>query len=322
MKAEIGAARSAIEGSRSVVVVGHIRPDGDAIGSVLGLTLSLRLAGKQAIPVLSDGIPARFRFLPGAAEVMTELPENYDLALAVDCSDLVRTGLEETWGEGEPHINIDHHPTNTSFAGINLVDPASAATCQMLCQYSEPLGLTIDQQVATNYLAGVVTDTLGFRTSNVTSDTLQIAARLVDYGAPLSDLYHRTLSDRTFEAARYWGQGLKNLNRLGGIVWASLSLEDRKLSKYSGWDDADLINLLTTIEDARVSIVFVEQPGGKIKISWRSEPGVNVSEVAKTFGGGGHAQASGAMVTGGLADVTTQVLEATQTLLSAHGDTQ
>lgn len=320
VRAELAAARLAVEEARSIVVVGHIRPDGDAIGSVLGLTLSLRLGGKQAVPVLVDGIPASFRFLPGASEVITELPAEYDLSLVVDCSDLGRTGLEEKWGENEPHINVDHHPTNSSFAGINLVEPKSAATSQMLCTYSEPLGLRIDQQVATNYLAGVVTDTLGFRTSSVTSETLQIAARLVDYGAPLSELYHRTLSNRSFEAARYWGQGLKDLNRLGGIVWASLSLEDREQSKYSGWDDADLINLLTTIDEARVSIVFVEQPGGKIKISWRSEPGVNVAEVAKTFGGGGHTQASGAMVTGGIADVTTHVLEATQALLNADGD--
>jgi phosphoesterase RecJ-like protein len=103
-------------------------------------------------------------------------------------------------------------------------------------------------------------------------------------------------------------------------VWTSLSLEDRELSKYPGWDDADLINLLTTIEEARVSIVFVEQPGGKVKISWRSEPSVNVAEVAKIFGGGGHTQASGAMVAGGLADVTTHVLEATRALLNANGD--
>lgn len=319
VRTEIAAARSAIEGSESVVVVGHIRPDGDAIGSVLGLTLSLRLAGKQAVPILTDGVPARFRFLPGASEVQTELPAASTLSIAVDCSDLGRTGLEAQWGENGPHINIDHHPTNTSFAEINLVEPQSAATSQMLCAYSELLGLEIDTQVATNYLAGVVTDTLGFRTSNVTSATLQIAASLVDYGASLSDLYHRTLSIRSFESARYWGEGLKNLNREGGVVWTSLSLEDREQSQYSGWDDADLINLLTTIEDARVSIVFVEQPGGKIKISWRSEPSVNVAEVAKAFGGGGHTQASGAMVAGGLNDVTTDVLEATRALLNADG---
>jgi phosphoesterase RecJ-like protein len=282
----------------------------------------LRLAGKKAISVLTDGVPARFRFLPGASEVLTELPAEYDLSIVLDCSDLERTGLEGKWGENEPHINVDHHPTNNSFAGINLVDPQAAATSQILAAYAQELGLEIDQAVATNYLAGVVTDTLGFRTSSVTSVTLQIAARLVDYGAPLADLYHRTLNSKTFEAVRYWGEGLKNLSHEGGIVWATLSLENREQSQYSGWDDADLINLLTTIEEARVSIVFVQQPRGKIKISWRSEPGVNVAEVAKTFGGGGHSQASGAMVSGGLEDVTTQVLEVTKALLNADGDSE
>jgi phosphoesterase RecJ-like protein len=317
---EVAAIRAAFESASSFVVVGHVRPDGDAVGAVLGLTHSLKLIGKKVLPVIADGVPARFRFLPGASDVQSRLAEDFDLAVALDCSDLGRTGFETEWQNGKPDINIDHHPTNTNFANLNLVDPQAAATSEMLCSHAEQLGLKIDQQVATNYLAGLVTDTLGFRTSNVTSATLHNAARLVDYGAPLAELYHRTLSKRTFASARYWGEGLKKLTRDGSIIWTALSLEARDQSDYPGWDDADLINLLTTIDEARVSIVFVEQPGGKIKVSWRSEPGVNVAEVAATFGGGGHAQASGAMVTGGLSDVTSNVLEATQALLSANGD--
>jgi phosphoesterase RecJ-like protein len=128
------------------------------------------------------------------------------------------------------------------------------------------------------------------------------------------------LSHRSYASARYWGEGLKKLKRDGTIVWTTLSLEDRDQTQYPGWDDADLINMLTTIEDVRVSIVFVEQPEGKIKISWRSDPGVNVADLAKAFGGGGHAQASGAMVIGRLAEVTSDVLETTRELLAAIGD--
>lgn len=320
MRPEVTAARTVLEGASTIVVLGHIRPDGDAIGAVLGLTLSLRLAGKDVIPILADGVPARFRFLPCTSDVQSELPGRYDLSITVDCSDLERTGFADEFQSKKPGINVDHHPTNTYFAEINLIDPQASATSEMLFTLSDQLGLDIDQQVAANYLSGLVTDTLGFRTTSVTSATLQIAARLVDYGAPLSDIYHRTLSHRSYASARYWGEGLKKLNRDGMIVWTTLSLEDRDQTQYPGWDDADLINMLTTIEDVRVSIVFVEQPGGKIKISWRSDPGVNVAELAKAFGGGGHAQASGAMVLGGLSEVTSDVLDATRELLNAIGD--
>lgn len=309
-----------LEGASTIAVLGHIRPDGDAIGALLGLSLSLQLADKKAIPVLADGLPTRFRFLPGASLVQSKIPDSFNVLIAVDCSDLERTGFEAELQAKKPDINIDHHPTNTNFASINLIDEQASATTEILFTLADPLGLSINQEVASNYLAGLVTDTLGFRTPNVTSTTLQIAARLVDYGAPLSDIYQRTLNHRSYASVRYWGEGLKKLTRAGEIIWTSLSLEDRDQSKYPGWDDADLINLLTTIEDAQVSIVLVEQPGGKIKISWRSEPGVNVAEVAKTFGGGGHAQAAGAMVTGGLAEVTTSVLAATQELLTTIGD--
>jgi len=238
VRPDVASARSALDGASTIIVLGHIRPDGDAVGAVLGLTLSLRLAGKAAIPVLVDGIPSRFRFLPGASDVQKTLEGEYDLLVTVDCSDLERTGFPEELQSKKPDINIDHHPTNTQFAVTNLIDPQAAATTEIIYSLTEPLGLSIDDHVATNYLAGLVTDTLGFRTPNVTSTTLQIAAGLVDYGAPLADIYHRTLSQKSFAAARFWGEGLKKLSRDGKLIWTSLSLEEREQSSYPGKDDA------------------------------------------------------------------------------------
>ncbi len=143
----------------------------------------------------------------------------------------------------------------------------------------------------------------------------KLAASLVELGAPLSEVYDRGLNRRTLSAARYWGRGLSSLGWDDGIVWASLTEEDRRAADYTGTDDADLINLLTTLDGARVALVFVEQPDGKVKVSWRSAAGVDVSQLAQGFGGGGHEPAAGAMIEGKLEEVRTQVLQSARAFL-------
>jgi phosphoesterase RecJ-like protein len=152
----------------------------------------------------------------------------------------------------------------------------------------------------------------------MTPGALQTAARLMEAGANLPELYFTSLVQRTFEAARYWGEGLAKLQREGRLVWTELSLEDRKTAGYSGGDDADLVNMLTSIEDTDVAVIFVEQVRGKIKISWRARPGYDVAALALTFGGGGHKAASGAEVEGSLAEVREKVLEATRQLVKTE----
>jgi len=307
--------RSLLKDASTVVVLSHVRPDGDAVGSMLALTLGLEESGKKTTPVLTDGAPLRFRYLPGAERISRKLPDEYDLLIAVDCADLQRTGLPPDYPR-KPDINIDHHPTNTDFAVINLVDPAAPATAEILHGLFPALSLPITEAVATNLLTGLVTDTIGFRTDNVTPKALRIAAELMERGAKLHEVYFRGLEERSLLEARYWQLGLAKLQFDGGILWTSLSLEDRKSVGYSGKGDADLINLLSTISEARVAIVFVEQTESEIKVSWRSKDGLDVSGVARQFGGGGHMPAAGATVHGELFTVQQQVLTATHDLLN------
>jgi phosphoesterase RecJ-like protein len=152
------------------------------------------------------------------------------------------------------------------------------------------------------------------------SEALRLSAKLMDLGANLADLYRQTLNTRSFEAARYWGRGLGHLERAGRMAWTSLSLSDRLESGYMGNDDADLVNILTSIKDCDIAVIFVEQKYGKIKVSWRSEPGYDVSAIAVKFGGGGHAAASGAEISGSLAEVQNVVLQATSKLLKNPGN--
>ncbi len=304
-----------LKSTSTAVVLSHVRPDGDAVGSVLALTLSLEENGKTVFPVLFDGVPQRFRFLSGADRISKVLPDSFELLIAVDCADLPRTGLPSDFPR-QPDINIDHHPTNSLFAKINLVNPSASATAEMLFDLLPILSLSITKDAAVNLLTGLVTDTIGFRTDNVTPKLLRNAAELMELGADLHQVYFRGLEERSLIEARYWQQGLAKLQSDGGIVWTSLTLEDRKTTGYSGKGDADLMTLLSSIAEARVAITFVEQSKDEIKVSWRSKEGLDVSAVAGKFGGGGHRAAAGASIQGDLEAVQLRVLSATHDLLN------
>jgi len=308
-----------IADARWVGVISHERPDGDAVGSLLGLSLALAQAGKQVAPVLVDGLPTRYRFLPGSAEILRQFPSGVDLLVSVDCSDLDRLGFSGGQKPRQPDINIDHHPTNTQFARVNLVDEQAAATAGLLVTLLPQLGLQVDSPVASNLLAGIVTDTIGFRVPGVSSGLLRQAADLMDLGAPLAEIYEQTLNRHSLTAARLWGLGLARLQRDGKMLWSTLTLEDRAQAGYAGNDDADLINLLMTIDGADITLAFVEQPEGKVKVSWRARAGLDVARVAASFGGGGHELAAGALLSGPTPEVIERVLQATRPAL-AGGD--
>jgi phosphoesterase RecJ-like protein len=309
------AARELLAEAKHIAVVAHERPDGDAIGSLLALGQSLKLKGKQVALVISDGVPRRFQFLPGAEEVVAELPEAEALVVSVDVADSGRLALSSSLGR-KPDINFDHHPTNTQFAKLNLVDESAASTTQVIYDLAERLDLPLNSEIATNLLVGLLTDTIGFRTQSVNPKVLRMAADLLEMGAPLADLYQRAIISRKYEAIRYWGNSLSALNKENGLIWASLSLEDRHAADYSGSDDADLTDLLTTVDDMQIVVVLVELSRINVKVSWRAAPGFDVAALAEQFGGGGHVAASGATLEGTLPEVESRVIAATRKLLS------
>jgi phosphoesterase RecJ-like protein len=313
-------ARDRIARSSAALLLTHQRPDGDALGSMLGLAHMLRAAGKKAFPVLAEGISSVFRYLPGSGEIRSELPESYDLVLLVDCADAERV----SWPQGAParatDLLIDHHITNTRFAAINLVDPSAASTAELIVDLAGGLGLTIPPEAAACLMAGVVTDTLGFRTPNTGIHTLQVAEELIRAGGSLPETVERSLHRRSFAAARYWGAGLSRLERDGPIVWTSLTLADRSVSGYPGRDDADLVNILSSIDNHEVALIFIEQEQGKVKVSWRVTAGLDVTPLAISFGGGGHPAASGAQLAGGMEEVQKEVLHRTKEWLAAAHD--
>ena len=304
-----------IHKARRVLITSHIRPDGDAIGSSLALTLALLDAGKKVQVILSDGLPASFTHLPGSNLIETRAIGEFDLIITVDCSDMKRVG-KALDGYRPPDIVIDHHSTNEAFGTLNLIEPEAVATASVLIRYMRTWGLTITPQIAANLITGLVTDTLGFRTANTSPEALRQAADLLEIGADMSKLYFLSLVRRTFPAAKYWGAGLTDLQRSDGIIWTSLTMADRKASGYTGNDDADLINIISSIEDADIGIIFVEQDENNTKISWRAlKPHIDVSSIALQFGGGGHKAAAGAELPGRLDEVRERVLDTTRKAL-------
>ena len=311
----IGDIKERLHTSKSIVIASHVRPDGDAIGSLLGLGLALKNAGKSVQMVLVDGVPSAYRHLEGSELIVKEPIGAHDTFITVDCADFKRTGkVFENFGQ--PDINIDHHKTNEKFGKINLIEAEEVATAAILTNHLPEWGYTITKPVAAALLTGIITDTLGFRTSNTTPESMRQCATLMETGVDMPDLYMRSLVKKSYPAAKYWGAGLSSMEQGNGIVWGTLTLEDRKRSGYSGNDDADLINMISAIDGNKVGMIFVEQSDNHIKISWRAlEPGIDVSLVAKHFKGGGHAAAAGADIPGVLSEIQPLVLKTTRDML-------
>jgi bifunctional oligoribonuclease and PAP phosphatase NrnA len=312
----IGDIKARLASANKIVIASHVRPDGDAIGSLLGLGLALQGAGKSVQMILVDGAPNSFKFLEGSDLIQKEVRGDYDTFITVDCADFKRVGkLFENFGQ--PDINIDHHVTNEKFGKLNLIEADEVATAAILTNYIPTWGLEITKPVAAALLTGIITDTLGFRTSNTTPSALRQAATLMEAGGNLSEIYMQSLIRKSFSASKYWGAGFSSLETKHGIVWGTLTIADRKAAGYGGNDDADLINMISAIDKHKVGMVFVEQSDGHVKISWRAlEDGVDVSPVAKYFNGGGHAAAAGADIVGNLSDVQKEVLQKTRELLN------
>ena len=302
--------------SQSVLIVAHLRPDGDAIGSIVGMGLAL-LAGRKKIQmVLKDPIPARYRFLTGTELIQHAPKEAYDLSIALDCGDLPRLG--EFFNERKPDINIDHHITNDNFAKVNLVIPQEVATSAILAKYLPEWGFPLDSDSASALCMGLLTDTNGFRIPTVSPDTLELAAQLMRQGAPLPEIYQRSLSSQSLQTSKLWGLSLTKLKMEKGLLWTSITNADRELAGYNGRDDAEITNFLTSVEGCKVAVLFNEQSAEKVKVSWRSRNHIDVAKLAQHYKGGGHPNAAGAEITQTLKDAEQEILRTTQQYIAGE----
>jgi phosphoesterase RecJ-like protein len=277
--------------------------------------MALVNAGKDVQMVIKDGMPDNFRFLDGGELVFTEPHGKIDYIIVVDSAEVERTDTDLN-GYNEPDLNIDHHKTNTYFAKVNLVESNAVATAEILTRYLPDFGFRISKPIADALLTGIVTDTIGFRTTNVSPQVFRMVADLMELGGELTNIYYKTIVEQSLASARYWGAGLSKIKMENGLVWTTLSLKERQAAGYLASDDADLVKILSAIEGAKVAVILTEQSRGYVKISWRlcgsSETELDVSDIAQKFGGGGHKAAAGADVEGKLDEVLVKVLADTQ----------
>lgn len=292
------------------LLVVHISPDGDAIGSLLGLGWVLRKLGKEPVTACADPLPRRFAFLPGFSGVTDRPAGPFDLLVVLDCSDLERVGriAEDVPVSDLPLLNIDHHVTNDGFGTVNLVDGEAVSTTMILYWLIRHLGLSLDPSLAVCLLTGLVTDTRGFRTSNVTADTLRVAVELMEAGASLPTVTRCGLDQRPLSVLRLWGKALERMEMTDGIVSTSLPLAVQHTVGYDGCGDVGLSDLLSSVQEALVSVVFTERRDAQIEVGFRAAPGLDVAEVARALGGGGHTLASGCLVPGPLEQARERVL--------------
>lgn len=304
-------AAAAIAVAQSILLVSHIAPDGDAVGSLLGLAGPLREQGKRVTAALDDGVPADLRFVPLSDIVVSTVNTgSFDLLITLDSSDLERIGEAGAYGMAHSRqvINLDHHPTNTRFGDIHLIVPDAVAAVEIVYDFLSYVGWSISAQAAHALLTGLVTDTQGFRISATNSRTLEIAQDLMSKGAPLSQIMAQTLNRRSFKEVELWKLALPSVRLIDGLIYATIRQCDLRQVGLGKAGDGGLVSYLVTVDQAKISIVFKELPEEKVEVGFRAKPGYDVASLAFQLGGGGHTLASGCTIDGSLQQVEATVL--------------
>ncbi len=284
---------NAVQSRQRWVVTSHARPDGDAVGSVLGCVQILRAMGKQADGFLRDGVPFIYRGLPGAAEVRTSPVngEHYDGVIILECDSLHRTqveGIADLFS-----INIDHHDSSAEYADINYVVASSAAASQLVYRLAQAAGVTITADIATCLYTAVLTDTGSFCYSSTNAQTFAFAHEMVLAGANPAAVAQQVYFSNPVSKMRLLARALCNLNCDGAIAWMHVSEADMHASGATEADCEGLVNWALGIKGVEAAAFIREIPGARFRVSLRSKGRINVASIAETFGGGGHRCASG-----------------------------
>jgi phosphoesterase RecJ-like protein len=289
----------ALRAARSVIVCGHVTPDGDAIGSVLALTLALRIAGVDACSTLADHHPApsTYAFLDGfeSYRPADEL-ETPDVFVALDTPTWRRLGVAEGLARAATTlVVIDHHPDGDPFGTLRLVDTAAASTASLVWRLLRPLGVTPDAALASACYAALLTDTGRFSYGNTTAPALRDAADMVDAGADAASIYRRIYETRSAASLALLGRVLSRvvLANGGRVAYSWMTDEDLTETGASVDDTENLVDVVRQIGGVE-AIAFFKQQRDSVKVSLRAtRPTVDVAAVAKLFGGGGHRAAAG-----------------------------
>jgi bifunctional oligoribonuclease and PAP phosphatase NrnA len=323
------AAAEAIAGARNALIATHENPDADTLGAALGVAAIVEAHGGRATLLSTDPVPPLYHFLAGMDRFVHDPDEAaaYDLLVICDCGSLDRIGevrqRHQELFERLPRVLVDHHASNADGGTSDWVDPAAAATCEMVGLLAARLGVPLDAAdgaMAAALMGGIVMDTSTFAHPNATPRTLAVSAALVEAGAPLSEISRRLYRSKPDEQLRLFGRVLDRLEISDGgrVIHSYLTDADLAATGTLSSHSEGIIDLLAQSETAEVAILFKEADPKTTRISVRTKPGgVDATVLTGTFGGGGHARAAGASVDAPLDEARKRVLAEAERLASA-----
>ncbi len=322
---QVRAAWALMMAAEDIALLAHEHPDGDALGSALGLAHTLRSYGKRCVVACADPPPALYAFVPGIETVQTDLGDDrFDLVVALDAGQLSRYGAvyerHRAFLDQARIVNIDHHVTSQGCGQVNIIDVPSAATAEILTLMFMQLGVSISYEAAVCLLTGIVTDTRAFEFSATTPRTLEAAAHLMRAGAVPADIVKPVYRMKSLPKARLWGHVLSAIESAldGRLVWAFLTTQMLEQSGATADLDDGLPSYLIDIEGAQIAALFKEHEGGYPRVSLRTVHPYDAAAMAAHFGGGGHVRAAGFTFQGTLAEARQEVLAYLKAQLEQH----
>ena len=306
-----------IKKAERIVILTHENPDGDAVGSSIAMYLGLKELGKTPDIIIPE-FPRAFENLPGIENIKKESDiKNYDLAIALDTASIkMLNGYSKYFEDAKTKIVIDHHSSNTMFGDYNYVDQDSPACAQLLLVLFNYLNIEVSKEIGTDILAGIITDTGGFRYDGVTAETFELVAGLCQKGVKVSKVYQKVFASTSKSKFFLHRIALDRLELLDNekIAFTYITKNDENSVGAENGDYDGIVEQGRDIEGVEISIFLRETEKG-IKASLRSKDYVNVSELCRIFGGGGHIRAAGCTIPGTIEQVKTQILNQARAML-------
>ncbi|HSE25844.1 MAG TPA: bifunctional oligoribonuclease/PAP phosphatase NrnA [Pyrinomonadaceae bacterium] len=289
-----------IESKRRFAITSHIRPDGDSLGSSLGLYWLLRALDKEVEVIMRDPVPHAYQQLPGADDVRVtpKVDPSYNAVFVIECSDITRPGLIDL--EKQFVVNIDHHSTTALFGSINWIDSTASAVGEMIYNLCKATGVRVTKEIAECVYTALITDTGSFHYSNTTERTFKVASELVRTGVKPAKTAEAVFASYPWSRIQLMGAVLSTARRddSGRVACMRQSLEMQEQAKASDEDADGFVNYPLTVGEVEAVAMLKESAPGVYRTSLRSKGEVNVAKVAEKFGGGGHRNAAGCTLKG------------------------
>jgi phosphoesterase RecJ-like protein len=315
-----------VRSKQRFLLVSHIRPDCDALGSELGMAGILDALGKQVRIVNGQPTPPNYQFIDPQKRIKAinvdvqpaELAD-VEILMVLDTSAWAQLGpmADVVRASKSQKIVLDHHVSSDDLGAEQFKDVQAEATGRLVLQAAQQLGVKLTPEIATPLFAAIATDTGWFRFASTTGDTYRAGAALVDSGARPTAIYNSLYEQDSLARLNLMGRILARAKTEldGRLIHTAVAQDDFKATGALPPDTEDIINLTLNVRGTQVGVILVEQPGGDVKVSFRSRSQVDCSKLAEQFGGGGHKAAAGAFVKGPLAEAQTKVLDAARSVI-------